>query len=81
MTLTIEEARNISDKSWDDANIAQDILNRSDETEFIKIRTKPCDDCAVMWGMYSDIAATCYKHLTQDKCLTVAKQWSCHNGG
>lgn len=81
MSLTIEDSRNISDKSWDDINVAQDILNRNGETEFTKIRTKPCEDCAVMCGLYSDIAATCYKHLTQDDCMTVAKNWSCHNGG
>ena len=48
---------------------------------FPRRRQRPCGDCAVINGLYTEIAAGCYQQLNESQRQVVAKAWDCHNGG
>lgn len=82
--MNIEEARNFLEPSFDNRKAAVSILNRSLYINNAKaqiMRDKPCEDCAVMHGLYTGIASCCYTYLNNEEKQQVVDRWYCHQGG
>lgn len=78
----IKEARVFSDQSFDSKDFSDSLLrNDPANSVFPKVRNNPCSDCAVMDGLYSDIAACAYKYLDKNEKAALTSRWDCHNGG
>ena len=77
--MNITEMRGIYDKSFDSYRAALLALRISRKEKVV--RTKPCSDCAVTSGLYTDIAAACHKFLGDEQKEVAKDCWSCHHGG
>ena len=68
-----------ADPAWADQAYRNEVKQGS--RVWPQVRQNPCQDCAVMCGLYTEIAVSCYQNLESAQLSTVANGWFCHNGG
>lgn len=78
--MNIEELRKAIEPGFDSKEVALELF-KGIKLKGLKPRDKPCEDCAVLKGLYTALAACAFRHLTQDECKQLASTWDCHNGG